>query len=423
MNTIINIMWLYRVSIYLYQFAARILAFFNPKALQLIQGRKRLLQHIAKNIPDHQTVIWFHCASLGEFEQGRPIIEQWKSNYPHHFILLTFFSPSGYEIQKNYKGADYVTYLPFDTPKNAEKFLTLTHPDLAIFIKYEFWLNFIDTLDKKHIPLYLASGIFRKNQHFFQWYGKIFRKRLQKFRYFFLQNQESAKLLSSIGINNHKVTGDTRFDRVNAIAKNRRHIAFMEAIHKDNVVFVGGSTWIRDEELFINGVIPLLKDNIKLILAPHQITAAHLQWIRQKFPVDKTLFWTDMTSATKADQYQIIIVDTMGLLSSLYQYADLAYIGGGFGKGIHNTLEAATFGIPVVFGPNHSRFQEAQDLLKQDAAFAINNQSEFNTTINRLITDDTYRLQAGRKAGQYVQENCGATANIINMLSKDFEQV
>lgn len=409
-------MLLYQAAIRTYWFSARILSLFNEKAARFVHGRKDLFRHLEKKIPQDKNVIWIHCASLGEFEQGRPLIEAWKKHHPEDFILLTFFSPSGYEVRKNYNMADYVCYLPVDTRKNVRKFIRLAHPQKAIFVKYEFWLNYIDILHEHNIPLYLVSGIFRKSQHFFRPFGKLFRQRLKKFSYFFLQNEASAKLLTSIDIHNHSVTGDTRFDRVAEIASQSASFRILENFSKDALVIVAGSTWPADEKLFVEHIAHQTSDKLKLIIAPHEVDQQHIQQLRNMLP-DNTAFWSGCNNDLSLNS-NVLVIDTIGILSSVYRYADIAYIGGGFGKGIHNTLEAATFGIPVVFGPNHQRFQEACELLKTGGSFSIGNSKEFGEQMNRLITDENYRRKAGEKAGKYVSERTGATHTIIAQISE-----
>ncbi len=407
-------MWVYHLAIRLYWISAKLISPFNEKAAGFTLGRKPVINQLQKKIPSDKNVIWIHCASLGEFEQGRPLIDAWKEKFPEDFILLTFFSPSGYEVQKNFAGADHVAYLPVDTKNNVKRFLDVARPSKAIFIKYEFWLNYIDALYKKNIPLYLVSGIFRKKQHFFRWYGIAFRSRLRKFRHFFLQNEASAVLLRSIGIRNYTITGDTRFDRVAAIASKSRQFEELEAFQKGSLVIIAGSTWPAGEKLFAAHIIHQTGKDLKLIIAPHMVNQSHMQQLRNLLP-DDTVFWT---SAGKDEirEARILVVDTMGILSSLYQYGDIAYIGGGFGKGIHNTLEAATFDLPVVFGPNYHRFQEARDLIERGGAFSVKNADEFSARMNELLVNKDFRLNAGKAAGNYVRENTGSTSTIISII-------
>lgn len=419
MDIITTKMWIYQAGIFFYSLAAKILAIFDNKAGQFINGRKGWMQELKKQFPVHSRVIWFHCASLGEFEQGRPLIEAWRQQHPEDFILLTFFSPSGYEVRKNYPGADYVCYLPMDTQRNAVQFIEMIKPAKVFFVKYEFWLNYIDQLDKKGIPLFLVSGIFRNNQHFFKWYGKVFRRRLKKFTYFYLQNKKSARLLDSINIKNYNISGDTRFDRVWKIAQQAPEYDLLSTFKSGSLVILAGSTWPVDEKMLAEHVLPITGQNLKLIIAPHQVDGNHIRQLKQQLPPD-TLLWTtaDKENATDAN---VLVVDTIGILSSLYRYADIAYVGGGFGKGIHNVLEAATFGIPIIFGPNYRQFHEAVSLKTENAAFPVNHDKEFSHIIHKLAQDQKLRTTAGESAGNYVLNNIGAT-NIIMQSVKDFEQ-
>ncbi len=407
-------MWLYHLAIKLYWISAKVISPFNEKAAGFTRGRKAVIEQLKKRVPSGKKVIWIHCASLGEFEQGRPLIEAWKEQFPEDFILLTFFSPSGYEVRKNFPIADYVAYLPVDTKKNVRRFLQAVNPDKAVFIKYEFWLNYIDALYEREIPLYLVSGIFRRSQHFFRWYGSPFLGRLRKFRHFFVQNEESASLLDAAGIKNYTVTGDTRFDRVAAIASKTKEFDELKAFCENSVVIIAGSTWPAGEKLFAAHIVHQTGKDLKLIIAPHMVNQSHMQQLRNLLP-DDTVFWTT-ASEDKIRNARVLVVDTIGILSSLYQYGDIAYIGGGFGKGIHNTLEAATFNLPVVFGPNHQRFQEAKDLIDRGGAFSVKNSEEFSARINELVASKDFREKAGNAAGNYVRENTGSTSTIISMI-------
>lgn len=408
-------MWLYQVIIKTYWLIALGYALFNKKAKQFVSGRKHVFQNLKAHIPSDKKIIWIHCASLGEFEQGRPLIEQLKKESPEYFILLTFFSPSGYEVRKNYPIADYVCYLPIDTQKNAQRFIKITKPSKAIFVKYEFWLNYIDALDNEKIPFYLVSGIFRGQQHFFQWYGKIFQKRLQKFSHFFLQNETSAGLLAQLGINNYTIAGDTRFDRVKEITSNIQSYPNLEAFSKKAMVILAGSSWPAGEKMLARFYAKANYPNLKLIIAPHQVHDNHINDILNLFP-EKPALWTDVKERNTINS-NILVINTVGALSSLYQYADIAYIGGGFGKGIHNTLEAATFGIPVIFGPNYQKFREAVALKEQKGAFTIENFSDFENILDQLIREDFFRQKSGENAGQYVQKHTGATKIIMNSIT------
>lgn len=403
--------FLYKTGIHIYAIAIRLASLFNPKARMAIKGRKNWIKTLANKIEANSRYIWLHCASLGEFEQGRPVIEEIKKQYPEYRIILTFFSPSGYEIRKNYPLADIVSYLPFDTPRNAKKFLKIVQPERAFFIKYEFWHFYISELQKRGIPVYLISGIFRESQHFFKnnaW-GRWYKKMLFRFDHFFVQNKKSAELLSSIGVNNFTVSGDTRFDRVAAIAAAAKEIPAVEKFKGQSKLIVAGSTWKPDEELlaaFINNT-----GNVKMIVAPHEVSAANINRLKQMLKKPAQLFSKIQNNVP--GECQVLIIDSIGVLSSLYRYGDMAYIGGGFGVGIHNILEAATYGLPVIFGPNYSKFKEAIDLAERGGAYAIHNQNELNTTFKTLLENPENLKNSAAVCKKYVEKNTGATSVII----------
>ena len=403
--------FLYKTGIHIYALAIRLASLFNPKARMAIKGRKNWTKNLSKKIETNSRYIWLHCASLGEFEQGRPVIEEIKKQYPQYRIILTFFSPSGYEIRKNYPLADIVSYLPFDTPRNAKKFLKIVQPEKAFFIKYEFWHFYISELQKQGIPVYLISGIFRESQHFFKnsaW-GRWYKKMLFRFDHFFVQNKKSAELLSSIGVNNFTVSGDTRFDRVAAIAAAAKEIPAVEKFRGQSKLIVAGSTWKPDEELlaaFINNT-----SNVKMIVAPHEVSAANINRLKQMLKKPAQLFSNIQNNVP--GECQVLIIDSIGVLSSLYRYGDVAYIGGGFGVGIHNILEAATYGLPVIFGPNYSKFKEAVDLAEGGGAYAIHNQNELNTTFKSLLENPENLKNSAAICKKYVEKNTGATSVII----------
>jgi len=403
--------FLYKTGIHIYALAIRLASLFNPKARMAIKGRKNWTKNLSKKIETNSRYIWLHCASLGEFEQGRPVIEEIKKQYPQYRIILTFFSPSGYEIRKNYPLADIVSYLPFDTPRNAKKFLKIVQPEKAFFIKYEFWHFYISELQKQGIPVYLISGIFRESQHFFKnnvW-GRWYKKMLFRFKHFFVQNKKSAELLSSIGVNNFTVSGDTRFDRVAAIAAAAKEIPAVEKFRGQSKLIVAGSTWKPDEELlaaFINNT-----SNVKMIVAPHEVSAANINRLKQMLKKPAQLFSNIQNNVP--GECQVLIIDSIGVLSSLYRYGDAAYIGGGFGVGIHNILEAATYGLPVIFGPNYSKFKEAVDLAEGGGAYAIHNQNELNTTFKSLLENPENLKNSAAICKKYVEKNTGATSVII----------
>ncbi len=402
---------IYNLAITFYCFAILILSLFNSKAKKWIKGRRGIFQKI--NIPSEEKVIWIHCASLGEFEQGRPIIEAIKGNHSEYKIVLTFFSPSGYEIRKNYPLADYIYYLPLDTPKNARQFITKIHPEKIIFVKYEFWYHYIHNASRQNIPVYLISGIFRESQWFFKWYGKFSRKMLSFFEHIFVQNEHSKALLIQHHINNVSIAGDTRYDRVLTISHRVKHIPEAEQFKQNTLTLIAGSTWPKDESLLIH-YLNEANPGIKCIIAPHEINKPHINEMVHRIHKKTVLFSNILgSSAYEAD---VLIIDNIGMLSSLYQYGDIAYIGGGFGKGIHNILEAATFGMPVVFGPNHQKFDEALGLIQQKAAFPITTQKEYNDVMNKLVQSADVRQKSGKTARKYVEEKAGATSVILSYI-------
>ncbi|MFW6268208.1 MAG: 3-deoxy-D-manno-octulosonic acid transferase, partial [Marinilabiliaceae bacterium] len=398
--------FLYQFGISLYNLMAWLAAPFNEKARQLKKGQKAVWQQLKEWSPDGP-VIWVHCASLGEFEQGRPVIEAIKTQHPGKKIALTFFSPSGYEIRKNYQGADLVLYLPPDTPGCATRFVDALNPEMAVFIKYEFWPFFFLTLQKRNIPIYSVSAIFRRQQVFFKWYGHWFRKALKAVTRFYVQDKKSGELLSSLGFSNYTVAGDTRFDRVKATVDAAVDVPVAASFAAyAGFVLVAGSTWPPDEEMLIR-YINQAPEDVRMIIAPHEVHEAHISQLEQKLTVPS--FRYTRANDDGFDQARIMIVDTIGLLSAIYRYGHVAYIGGGFGKGIHNTLEAATYGIPVIFGPRYQKFKEARDLLSVGGGFTVKDYQKFFPVIENLRTDEEFREQIGEAAGQYVQNMCGAT--------------
>jgi len=410
----------YNISIYSYSLAIKIASLFNSKAKLWVAGRKNIFQELQTQLnklptPNSQ-LLWFHCASLGEFEQGRPVMEKVKEKNPEIKILLTFFSPSGYEIRKNYSGADIICYLPIDTPSNARKFISITKPHSAFFVKYEFWFNYLNELKSKNIKAYLVSGIFRKEQHFFKGYGTWFKKQLSCFSQFFVQDENSKSLLNSIGYDNVIVVGDTRFDRVYEISKNVKQFDLVKAFCEDKKILIAGSTWEEDvkiiAEWFENS--KLQTPNSKLIIAPHEINQATIQSTIQQLGRSITIKYSeaDQSNVVAAN---ILIIDNIGMLSSLYQYGSIAFIGGGFGKGIHNILEAATFGLPVVFGPNYQKFSEAKELIKLGGAFSINSIIEFEKCME-LFNDILKLKMASDTSKKYILENVGATRKIVSQI-------
>jgi 3-deoxy-D-manno-octulosonic-acid transferase len=402
---------MYNLGIYFMSLFIRLVSPFKRKARLMIDGHKSVFNLLEKEIDKKAKYIWFHVASLGEFEQARPLIEEIKNSKPEYKILLTFFSPSGYEVRYNYPLADIVTYLPFDTKKNARRFLELTNPHMVIFIKYEFWYNYINEIYQRRIPVYLVSAIFRKNQSFFKKLRSPYRNMLSLYTYFFVQDDESHKLLQKHGIKNVTVAGDTRIDRVIEIQKQTVNLPIVEKfIDKGSIIFIAGSSWPADEDIFINYFNS--HPNLKLIIAPHEIDESHLTEIEKKLsrPSQRYSGLTD-TDTVNAD---CMIIDCFGLLASVYRYADIGYIGGGFGDGIHNLPEAAVYGIPVIFGPNFIKFREAHDLIATGGGFTIKNRDEFNKLMESFINEPELREKAGKEAKNYIFSNSGATNTILN---------
>ena len=400
---------LYTIGIKLYNLIIWIFAFFNQKAAQFILGRKQIFSQIAEKVSPNNQNIWFHFASLGEFEQGRPVLEKIKSLHPQKKIIVTFFSPSGYEIRKNYALADGIFYLPLDSSKNAKRFIEIVNPEMAIFTKYEFWYYYFKALHKNKIPLYLISGIFRKEQIFFKGYGGFYRDILKCVTHFFVQNEESDLLLKSIGLSNTTISGDTRFDRVfeNAVAP--KQLPEIAAFCAGAPVIVCGSTWPEDEKLLTSLAAKYL--DWKLIIAPHEIDDSHIQSVQALFP--QAIKFSDLKSQTPGTESQILIINNIGMLSSLYQYGKVAYIGGGFGAGIHNTLEAAAFGLPVIFGPKYSKFQEAKDLIAIDAAKSISSNEELIAAFEHFNRNEESSIAAKK----YVNSKQGATEIILSNIN------
>ncbi len=408
---------LYTISIYSYYLAIRIASLFIPKAKIFLKGRKNIFDKIGSAIQKtgFDNLIWFHCASLGEFEQGRPLIEKIKRDDPQIKILLTFFSPSGYEVRKNYPGADLIFYLPIDTPSNARKFMEIVKPQKVFFVKYEFWFNYLKELKNNNIPTYLVSGIFREDHYFFRFSGAWFRKQLSSFTHFFLQDKKSVELLNSICFNNATLCGDTRFDRVLEISKNAKQIELVKQFVSDKKIMILGSSWAEDEKIVASCFLKnqQLKTNYKIIIAPHEIDENHISSIEALFISEFSCLRYSNASDLNIKDAQLLIVDNVGMLSSLYQYGTIAFIGGGFGKGIHNILEAATFGLPVIFGPNYQKFTEAKELIKLGGAFSVNDILEFEKTLI-LLSDEQVLKTASVISKMYVQGRVGATEKILD---------
>jgi len=403
---------LYNLFIYIYYLAIRFFAVFNVKARKWVDGRRHFFSRLKKTIPENEKLLWFHCASLGEFEQGRPVIEALRVLYPDHKILLTFFSPSGYEIRQNYPGADYVFYLPIDTKRNARKFVRITNPRMAFFIKYEFWYNYINELSKNKIPLVFISTAFRRSQYFFYPWGKWARKQLQKVTYFFVQNQNSLDLLTGIKVYHAEVGGDTRFDRVARLADEYKNIPEVSRFRNEQPMIVAGSTWSADEDI-LRELMEKSKDNFKLLIAPHEIHKEHIRELTSKFARFNPILFSE-ADTNKLLTARVLIIDNIGLLSHLYRYGTIAYIGGGFGTGIHNILEAATYNKPVIFGPNYHKFNEARELIKKNGAFVIHNSDEMISIVHNLLNEKEKYEVASKSAGDYVKSNTGATQLVID---------
>lgn len=402
----------YNLFIAFYWLLIRCSVPFNRKARQWMAGRKHVLDKMKKEIERDTPLIWFHCASLGEFEQGRPVLESVRQVYPDHKILLTFFSPSGYENQKNYPGADYIYYLPMDTRSNARRFIQLARPRLVFFIKYEFWFNYINQLYQNTTPTFVVSAIFRKSQHFFQPWGGWSRKQLQKITYFFVQNEKSLALLRMIKVHHADISGDTRFDRVIALAKNHLRLPVLERFGKDHKLIVAGSTWPADEDLLFK-LMQDTEQDFRLVIAPHEVHREHISQIVNKFGQFNPLLYSAVDKEDLPDS-RILIIDSIGILASAYSYAYLAYIGGGFGVGIHNTIEAAAYGIPVIFGPNYRNFMEAVGLVSAGGGFSINGADECKALVEKLVGDPSaYELSAST-AGDFVRSQAGATDRVID---------
>lgn len=400
---------------------------FNTKAQLWLTGRETIFEKLQVTFSEEQNtkIAWFHCASLGEFEQGRPVIEAFKLHFPTYKILLTFFSPSGYEIRKNYAGADFIFYLPADTPENAKKFIAIVKPEIAYFVKYEFWHNYISVLHQKSIPVISFSTIFRENQIFFQFYGGFHRQILKNITHFFVQNETSQILLQNIDIQNVTIAGDTRFDRVKQIADARKNLPLIEAFKQNEKLFIVGSCWKQDFDVIAH-FLQNFSRKLKIIIAPHEIHDAEINsWktiLEQRKSVLKySEIGKNNLQPSDIQRFDVLIIDNIGMLSSLYQYSDFAWIGGAYGKGLHNILEAATFGLPIFFGnKNYKKFQEAVQLIEEGGAFVIENTNQFTEKITELYEDDFLRKKVGQISGNYVLKNQGATKAIIDFSKRNF---
>lgn len=411
---------LYHLFLGLFRLTMLLASLFNAKARHWVRGRKDVMPYLAQRILPSDKVIWMHCASLGEFEQGRPLLEALRIGYPHYKILLTFFSPSGYEVQKNYKGADWVCYLPLDGPRTAKRFLSLTHPELVIFVKYELWFFYLKKICYQQIPLLLVSALFREDMNFFKWYGALSRKMLARFRHLFLQNESSKKLVEKLGVGSiSSVAGDTRFDRVLAVASQALPIEGIEEFVSKQPLLVAGSTWPEDEKALQEALQDPQLASLKLIIAPHEISVAQLARIKGLF--GNAILYSEYQKEHPSPR--VMIMDNYGMLSRLYRYATLSYVGGGLHKaGIHNTLEAAVYAAPVVFGPQHQKHAEALALLALGGAFSFGSETH-STTLKKLLIDLVTHPErckkAGQAAGAYVQQQAGATQKILKYIQEN----
>ncbi|AXG74190.1 3-deoxy-D-manno-octulosonic acid transferase [Flavobacterium arcticum] len=392
----------------------KIAALFSPKMKLFVSGRKTVFYTLAEKIQPNDKTVWFHAASLGEYEQGLPVMEKIKAKHPNHKIIVTFFSPSGYEVRKNTKAADVVVYLPLDTKAKAKKFMDLTHPELVFFIKYEFWPNYLNEIKKRNIEAYLISGLFREKQVFFKWYGGFYREALQAFNHLFVQYDSSKKLLQNIGFTNVTVSGDTRYDRVSEILERDNTLPFIEEFIDGKTTIVFGSSWQKGEAMFVDFINN--SKNTKLIIAPHTIGNDHISELQNSI-TKKTVLFTEMEGKSLAD-YDVFIINIIGILGKIYSYADAAYVGGGFGTaGLHNILEPAAFGVPIIIGPNHQKFPEAVALVQMGGCIAVKDKAEMEEALSLLAYDDTYRTEKGHIAGTFVNMNRGAVDTIMKKIT------
>lgn len=408
--------FLYNIAITITRFILKCSAVFNQKIKKGVQGRAETFSLLESKLSSNDKTLWFHCASLGEYEQGLPVFKALRTHYPKHKIILTFFSPSGYEIRKNSPIADIVVYIPLDLKTNAKQFLNLVHPVLTVFVKYDIWPNFLNELKSRQLRAILISAVFRKSQPFFKFYGAPLRNALFSFEHIFTQNESSKKLLESINYNHVTVSGDTRFDRVSSQLVQNNTLDFIESFKQNKLCVVAGSSWPEDEALFINYINLQSSKDFKFIIAPHNINKKQISNFQSKLEIESVLF--SRKEEKDISKSQVLIVDTIGLLSKIYSYADIAYVGGAMGHtGLHNTLEPAVFGIPIIIGNNHNKFPEAQAMIDNLGMFSVSNQKEFNSILNNLIVNKKERLDAGNKNSQYIKTNAGAVNHILKYLN------
>ena len=403
--------FLYNLGIFLSSIFLRFIAVFNLKIKKFVEGRKNVFSDLQTGLDSGDQVIWVHAASLGEFEQGLPVMQLIREEYPDHRILLTFFSPSGYEVRKNAAIADLVTYLPLDSHRNVIRFLKIVRPKLAIFIKYEIWPNYLKQLRNQGVPVILISAIFNKRQVYFKWYGGFMRKALGLFSFIYVQNADSKSLLNELGLSQVAISGDTRFDRVSQIREQQNSLDFMQIFKGNSLCFVAGSSWPEDESILLD-YIEKYDGDLKFVIAPHDIKTDHIQQLQQKLKVPTKLY-SELDHGDDLNRYKVLIIDTIGLLTKIYSYADIAYVGGGFATGLHNTLEPAVFGIPVIIGPDYHKFQEALDLVHQKGILVIRDQTEFKGRMDQLLQDDEFRRHTGLININYIKEKKGASIQIM----------
>lgn len=410
---------IYSLFTCLYSLAARVISPFNKKAKLWVEGRKNIFSIITKELEDdHRERLWMHCSSLGEFEQGRPLIEELKKSYSRYSIVLTFFSPSGYEHEKNYKGADHIFYMPMDSKKNAQNFFDVVQPKLAVFVKYEFWFYYLNESKKRNIPLLLVSAVFRDSQPFFKWYGNFHRDLLSCFTWLFVQNENSLELLKKINFKNATISGDTRFDRVLEVAENFKPLDGIENFYAGKIVIVAGSTWLEDDEELDH--YANTHSEYRFIIAPHDISENRLKECKKLYR--RSILYSEFQT-TKNDKLQaanVLIIDNIGMLKYLYRYATICYVGGGFGgDGVHNVLEAAVYSKPVVFGPVYKKFIEAVELEKAEGAFSVENAIELEEIFDELLNDASVYETAAINAGNYVRSKTGATENVMRYIQEN----